>query len=63
MSENETTHRVEAVCPKCRSEITSSKLVETVHTKTHPEADVAYVYYCPECGRFFKTDTHEPAEG
>lgn len=41
-----------ATCPECQLELTSSKVVEKLraHDRHHPGG---YVFWCPECGRFF----------
>ena len=44
--------RIVAICPDCNLELTRSKLVEQLkaHDRHHPGG---YVFWCPECGRFF----------
>jgi hypothetical protein len=47
------TRATEAVCPRCKLELTSSKKIEKVRsTEQHPDAGV--VFWCPECSEFFE---------
>ncbi len=46
---------VEATCPECHLDLTASKIVERVRPQ-EKHRDGGYVFYCPECGRFFVRD-------